>query len=75
MSRRPRLKVPEAFRPAYEAALAAGWTVTRTGGGHLRWKPPQGGPVFTGATPGGRRSKANTLSDLRAAGLEFGRRK
>lgn len=67
---RPRLKVPEPLRAMAASARRQHWTVTYTGGGHLRWKPPSGPPVFTPSTPGGgNRSIANCLADLRRAGL------
>jgi hypothetical protein len=33
------------------AARAQGWTITVTGGGHLKWKPEHGPAVITGSTP------------------------
>lgn len=60
------------MRRLREAAIAAGWTVTTSGGNHLRWTPPggQGGPVFTSATPSDRRALANMRRDFRKHGLE-----
>lgn len=54
------------------AALArrAGWSVEYTGGGHLRWVPPQGGPVYSASTPSDLRVLANMKARLRRAGLE-----
>lgn len=69
---RSKVKIPEAFRTAYRAACAAHWVITRTGGNHLKWQPPGEAPVFTPASPhGGRHSIANSLSDLRKAGLTW----
>ena len=63
-------KIPEPLRAAARLARRLGWSVTYTGGGHLRWKPPSGPPVFTPSTPGaGNRSISNCLADLRRAGL------
>jgi hypothetical protein len=65
-----RLKVPEPLRRLAAAARADGWLLTVTGGGHLKWMPPQGGaPVFTASTPGDWRSSRNARAKLRRAGL------
>jgi hypothetical protein len=65
-----RKHMPEWQRPAYRAAVKAGWTVTRTANGHWKWKPPQGRIVIT---PGNQSScchaKGNDLALLRRAGL------
>ena len=67
---RARPKIPEPLRAMAAAARKQRWTLTRTGGGHIRWKPPSGPPVFTPSTPGGgNRSIGNTLAKLRRAGL------
>lgn len=67
---RPRLKIPEPLRAMADAARAQQWSLTYTGGGHIRWKPPDGPPVFTPSTPGGgNRSISNCLAKLRKAGL------
>lgn len=66
------MKVPRELRPAFKAAQAAGWTVTRTGSNHLKWKPPAGRFVITGGTPcGGTRTMLNAVTDLRKAGLNI----
>lgn len=46
-----------------------GWTVEYTGGGHWRFKSPNGPVVFTPSTPGGSRSWQNSIAKLRRAGL------
>jgi hypothetical protein len=62
--------IPRELRRAQLIAEGMHWTITRTGGGHLRWKPPQGKPVFTPGTPGGNnRSVQNSIAQLRRAGL------
>jgi hypothetical protein len=67
-----RMKIPEALRPAYRAARKARWAVTRTDGNHLKWTSPAGDFVITPASPrGGRHSIANTLAELRRAGLTW----
>lgn len=46
----------------------AGWTIRRTGGGHLRWTGPNGeGPVFTASTPSDHRAIQNIKATLRRA--------
>ena len=66
-----RMKIPEQLRRAYGAARRAGWSVTRTGSGHLKWTPPGGRPVITGGTPnGGWHATQNALRALRRAGLK-----
>lgn len=67
---RPRPKIPEPLRAMAAAAREQRWTLTLTGGGHIKWKPPSGPPVFTPSTPGGgNRSISNCLAMLRRAGL------
>lgn len=67
-----RMKIPEPYRGAYGAAKKLGWEITRTGGGHLKWRPPVGRCFFTSATPnGGCRSVENDLRNLRRAGLSW----
>jgi hypothetical protein len=64
------MKIPEALRSAYRAALETGWDVARTRSGHLSWTSPGGYRVVTPGTPGGgNHSVRNTLRDLRRAGL------
>ena len=65
------VKIPEPFRDAGKAARKARWSVTRTKGSHLKWKPPAGQFIITPSTPGDPRGIRNSLSALRAAGLEF----
>jgi hypothetical protein len=64
------MKIPEPYRGAYAAARKLRWSVTRTGGNHLKWQPPGGRFVITSASPGGgRHSMANDLDRLRDSGL------
>lgn len=66
----PRVRIPEPLRATARLARHRGWHISRTGGGHIRWKPPSGPPVFTPSTPsGGNRSVSNCLAELRRAGL------
>ncbi len=53
-------------------AMKKGWSVTKTGGSHLKWVPPSGkGFVFSPSTPSDSRSNKNTIAQLRRAGLEI----
>jgi hypothetical protein len=61
---------PGELRKLAKLARVQGWTVTKTRrGGHWRWQPPDGGPVFTEGTRCYGRAAANSLARLRAAGL------
>jgi hypothetical protein len=43
-----------------------GWSVTRTGGDHLRLEHPDArGPVFTGSTPSDQRAIHRVRADMR----------
>lgn len=57
-------------RQLIRAAEAQGWAVSRTRGGHLRWRAPSGALVFTASTPSDWRALANILSYLRRNGLK-----
>jgi hypothetical protein len=50
---------------------APGWTVSLTGGGHYRIKPPAGRLLFVPSTPSDWRSIRNARADLRKLGLEI----
>lgn len=52
-------------------AAKAGWTVETTGGGHLKWTPPNGrDPVFSSATPRNGNT-ANHRALLKKRGLHL----
>src|SRR5271166_2296559 len=57
------------FRPLVAAALAQGWSVTPTKGGHIKFQSPQGNVVFAGGTPSDWRASRNLRAQLRRAGL------
>jgi len=57
------------FRPLVEAAVAQGWTVTPTKGGHLKFQSPKGDVVFAAGTPSDWRAMKNVRAHLRRAGL------
>jgi hypothetical protein len=73
-----RVKVPDAFRGAYEAAKRAGWQVVVDRSGHLRWYPPPGHVlparlkrdyVRTPYSPSDYRGTKNSLRELKDAGV------
>jgi hypothetical protein len=50
-------------------AQRQGWSVEKTGGGHLKWVAPSGARVYTASTPSDPRAFANVRAMLRRAGL------
>ncbi|MFC4160753.1 type II toxin-antitoxin system HicA family toxin [Chitinimonas lacunae] len=50
--------------PLVEHALARGWTVARTPGGHLRFNKPGLPPIYTSATASDHRSWRNARAQL-----------
>lgn len=66
--------LPKDIADLVHTARQQGWTVTYTGGHHLRWQSPTGGVVFSSSTPTtrkGPKALAGMRSDLRRAGLEL----
>lgn len=51
-------------------AREAGWRVERTNGGHMRWMPPVGTPIYSSSSPSDWRAIAKHRSLLRRAGLD-----
>lgn len=66
------MKVPEEFRGLLAAAQKAGWCLERSGSGHLRLVPPDGGKsIYCAMTPGrGGRQRRNLRADLRRRGVK-----
>jgi hypothetical protein len=64
--------IARCFRPLARLAIGSGWQITRTGGGHLRWRSPRGAVFFSSATPSDNRAVANFAAYLRRAGLKTG---
>lgn len=62
-------RIPPDHRQIVEHAVAAGWTLTRTRGGHLRLRSTTGAIVVFGASPSCHRSVLNLRADLRRNGL------
>lgn len=50
-------------------AIAHGWTIHRTNGGHLAFRSPAGGQTFTSATPSDWRAVKNLVGYLEGMGL------
>ena len=53
--------------PLIEYALAEGWEVVRTAGGHLRFTRPGLPPIFTSSTASDHRAGRNARAMLRRA--------
>lgn len=58
------------FAELRRIAEAAGWTVTMTSGGHLRWAAPSGAIVFSSSSPSDWRAVHKHRSELRKKGLD-----
>ena len=63
-------RIPRELRPLARYACKAGWHISVTRGGHLRWRSPDGELVFTARTPSDRRNRLNVRAELRRAGLD-----
>lgn len=59
----------EAWRDLGRLAIANGWTIHRTGGGHLQWRSPLGFRYFSSATSSDYRSVRNARADMEKEGL------
>lgn len=66
------LRVHKDFRRLVQAALDAGWSWRRTGGGHVRLEPPDGtrGVTLPSTPNKASSSKRKLAGDLRRAGLD-----
>ena len=51
-------------------AVKQGWTVTLRNNGHLAWKSPRGGVVFTASSPSDFRVIKNVIRELKKFGFE-----
>jgi len=64
------MRIPKDYRPLIAAAREEGWTVSQTGGGHLRIASPGGGTVvFAPSTPSNHRGLICLRLRLRKAGV------
>lgn len=57
------------LRPLLRDLIAQGWTLSLTGGGHIRAVSPTGDAVFMPLTPSDGRAIHNMLPRLRRAGF------
>jgi hypothetical protein len=57
------------LRPLLRELLAQGWSLTLTGGGHIRAVSPTGEAIFMPLTPSDGRAIHNMLPRLRRAGF------
>lgn len=58
------------LRKIARLAMAQGWAIYKRNNGHLAWESPQGGTVYTAATPSDHRAVGKIISNLRKYGLE-----
>lgn len=58
------------LRPLIEFALAEGWEVFRTPGGHLKFCKPGLPHIYSSATASDHRSERNARARLRRAGRQ-----
>lgn len=63
------MRLRDGWKDLADAARAAGWEITRTRGGHFRWQPPEGPPIFVASTPSDWRAISNTRAMLKRAGV------
>jgi len=56
-------------------AVANGWTVVSSNGGHLKWIPPVGRFFFSASTPSDYRAIKNIERDLKQRGLDTSKHK
>jgi predicted RNA binding protein YcfA (HicA-like mRNA interferase family) len=59
------------MREVIRRAQRQGWTITQTGGDHLKWVSPSGSVVFCSSTPSDRRAMKNHTSMLRRHGFNL----
>lgn len=68
-----RLLTPSDLKPAWRAlaahAIANGWELSPTKGGHIAWRSPAGRVYFTASTTSDWRSVRNARAHLRRLGL------
>lgn len=57
------------LRKIARMAMSQGWEIHRRNNGHLAWKSPEGGTVYTAATPSDHRAIGKIISNLRKYGL------
>lgn len=71
--------IPRRFRKLVTHVESLGWTVSFSGGGHLKWVPPEGWTtgthedaqtLFTAATPSDRRAIKNICAMFKKQGID-----
>lgn len=50
-------------------AMKQGWVITLRNNGHLAWKSPKGGVVFSASSPSDYRAIKNTIRELKKFGF------
>lgn len=63
--------LPKEWRDLIAEATRQGWQIELTGSNHLRWRSPEGKPVFSASTPSDHRAIKNIRSMLRRNGLRL----
>jgi hypothetical protein len=65
--------IPRDLRSTARVAIQNGWTIRKTNGHHLVWKPPtkEGRVVHCGSTLSCSRAIGNIRAELRRNGLEL----
>ena len=71
MNARASLNLPREWHVLVDAAQAAGWSVAKTRGNHVKWASPTGAVVFSASTPSDRRAIHNIRAMLRRKGLQI----
>ena len=64
-------KIKDPFKGLARLALAQGWTIKTTRGGHLAWRSPEGKTVFSGSTSSDSNSHYIMRRKLRNKGLKI----
>lgn len=65
-----KIRVPKDFDLLVDQALAEGWTLARTGKGHLKLVAPDGkGAVYFANSPSDNRARHRFRTTLRRAGV------
>ena len=59
------------LRRLQRLACSQGWRIEVTGGGHMKWLPPNGPAVFTSSTPSDKWALVKIEHGLKKAGLQL----
>lgn len=63
--------IPKELRTLAKLAEQQGWEITKTSGGHFRWRGPDGALVISGSTLSDHRAVKNMQARLRRGGLRI----